>query len=170
MKSKVDNVDKLIPVPVDLSRLSDVVKIDLFKKNVYNPKIKNTEDKIPDIIILATKSILNAKINEVKEEITKITNLAPTGSYTAVGNKIPSVNNFVKETDYNTKINEVEKKFTDHNHDKHTTTPELNKLRAENFAATLKPAYLACKSDIANFVNKTDFHNEVKNVTQIKRN
>ena len=93
MKSKVDNVDKLIPVPVDLSRLSDVVKIDLFKKNVYNAKIKNTEDKIPDIIILATKSILNAKINEVKEEITKIINLAPTGSYTAVGNKIPSVNN-----------------------------------------------------------------------------
>ena len=170
MKSKVDNVDKLIPVPVDLSRLSDVVKIDLFKKNVYNAKIKNTEDKMPDVTILATKSILNAKINEVKEEITKITNLAPTGSYTAVGNEIPSVNNFVKETDYNTKINEVEKKFTDHNNDKHTTTPELNKLRAENFAARLKPAYLACKSDIANFVNKTDFHNEVKNVTQIKRN
>ena len=34
LKTKVDtlDVDKLIPVPVDLSKLSDVVKIDVVKK------------------------------------------------------------------------------------------------------------------------------------------
>ena len=58
LKSKVDklNVDKLIPVPVDLSKLSDVVKNDVVKKDVYNAKIKNIEDKIPDITNLATKT------------------------------------------------------------------------------------------------------------------
>ena len=51
LKSKVDklNVDKLVPVPVHLSKLSDVVKNDVVKKDVYNAKIENIEDKIPDI-------------------------------------------------------------------------------------------------------------------------
>ena len=48
------------------------------------------------------------------------------------------------------------------------TTPEFNKLTAENFAVRLKQASLASKSDIANFVNKTDFDNQVKNVTSNK--
>ena len=58
LESKVDelDVDKLVPVPVDLSQLSDVVK-----KDVYDAKIKNTEDKIPDITNLATNTTLNAK-------------------------------------------------------------------------------------------------------------
>ena len=36
MKSKVDklDVDKLVPVPVDLRKPSDVVKTDIFKKDV----------------------------------------------------------------------------------------------------------------------------------------
>ena len=32
------------------------------------------------------------------------------------------------KTDYNTKINEIEKKLTDENHEKYITTPEFNKL------------------------------------------
>ena len=48
LKSGVDKliVDKLVPVPVDLSKLSDVVENDVVKKDVYNAKIKNIEDKI----------------------------------------------------------------------------------------------------------------------------
>ena len=62
MKNKVDklDVDKILPVPVDLSKLSDAVKSDFVKKNVYNAKIKNIEDKIPNITNLATKTALNA--------------------------------------------------------------------------------------------------------------
>ena len=73
MKSKVDklDVDKLLPVPDDLSKLSDVDKRDVVKKiydvcnayNVYNVKIKNIEDKISDITNLATNTAVNAKIN-----------------------------------------------------------------------------------------------------------
>ena len=63
MERRVDklDVDKLIPVPVDLSKLSDVVKNDVLKKNVYNSKMKNIEDKTPNITNLATKATLNAK-------------------------------------------------------------------------------------------------------------
>ena len=57
---------KLVPVPVNLSKLSVVVKIYFVKKDVYNYKIKNIEDKIPDITNLATETTLNAKINVLK--------------------------------------------------------------------------------------------------------
>ena len=62
-----------------------------------------------------------------------------------------------KKTDCNTKINKIEKKITDFNHDRYTTTPEFNRLTAEIFAARLKQANLASKSDITNFVKKGRF-------------
>ena len=64
MKSKVDKlvVDELVPAPVDLSKLSDVVKTDVVKKDVYNAEIKNIEEKIPDITNLATNATLNANL------------------------------------------------------------------------------------------------------------
>ena len=192
LKSKVDklDVDELVPVPVDLNKLSDIVKHDVDKRDVYNAKIKNIEVKIPDITNLAANTTLNAKINEVKEEIPSITNLATTTALnakineaknkmpnntnvaitatvlTAVESKIPSVNNVVKETGYSTKISEIENKIsTDHDHDKYITTQEFNNLTSENFTARLAQASLATKSDIANFVIKTDFDNKLKNVT-----
>ena len=38
--------------------------------------IRNIIDKLSDITNLATKTTLNAKINDVKEEMTSITNIA----------------------------------------------------------------------------------------------
>ena len=78
LKSKVDesDVDKLVPVPVDLSKTRDVVTNDVAKKDVHNSKIKNIEDKIPHITNLATNASLNAKTDEVKSEISNITKLA----------------------------------------------------------------------------------------------
>ena len=66
-KSKADKLDiyELVPVPFDLSKLSDVVK-----KDLYNAKIKNIRDKIPDVTNLATNASLYAKINEVKGKVT----------------------------------------------------------------------------------------------------
>ena len=42
MKSKLGklDVDKLVPVPVDLSKLSDVVKNDVVKNTEYNELVK----------------------------------------------------------------------------------------------------------------------------------
>ena len=71
LKRQVDKLDvnKLVHVPVDLSKLSDIVKNDVVKKDVYNAEIKSIEDKIPN---LALNDSLNAKINEVKDEIPSI--------------------------------------------------------------------------------------------------
>ena len=138
------------------------------KKDLYNAKIKNIEDKIPDITNLATKTTLNAKINEVKAEISHVTNLATTSACTVIENKILGVSNLVKKTDYNTKINGIEKKITDHNHDEYIITPEFNNFMAEIFDLRLKRGNLESKIAIANFVNKTDFNNKLKDVTSNK--
>ena len=71
-----------------------------------------------------------------------------------------------KKTYYNTEINEIKKKNSDHNYDKYITNLEFIKLTAENFPARLAQANLASKSDIANFVKKTDFDDKLKNVNK----
>ena len=38
-----------MPVPVDLSKRNDLIKNDVVKKDVYNAKVRNIEDKRPDI-------------------------------------------------------------------------------------------------------------------------
>ena len=97
LRSNVEelDVDKLVPVPVNLSKLIDVVKNEVVKKDVYNAKIKNIEGRIPDITNIATNASLNAKINEVKGEMPNIFNLATISAPTTVEKKIPSVSNLV---------------------------------------------------------------------------
>ena len=67
-KDKADklDVDKLVPVPVDLNKLIKVVTEDVLKKDAYNALIKNIEDKIPDATNLTTNTNVMAKINELK--------------------------------------------------------------------------------------------------------
>ena len=83
--------------------------------------------------------------------------MATTSALAAVENKISSGTNLVKKTDYDTKVYEIEKKITDHSHDKYTATPELNKLTVENFAARLAQA---------NLVTRTDFDNKLSNLRE----
>ena len=111
-----------MPVPTDLSRLSDVVKNDVIKKSDYNVKITEIENKIPDISNLATKTAL-----------------------TGVENKIPNVSSLVKKTDYDTKVTEIENKLNNHNHDKYIDTQEFNKLAGDVFNARLAQANLVTK-------------------------
>ena len=58
----------------------------------------------------------------------------------------------LKKTDYDTKITEIEKKLTDHNHDKYNTTSEFNILPADVFNARLAQA---------NFITETSFDAEL---------
>ena len=53
----------------------------------------------------------------------------------------------VKKTNYNTKITEIEKKLTDHNHDKYIFTPYFNALAADAFNERLANANLITKTD-----------------------
>ena len=155
-KTKVDklDIDKLTPVPVDLSKLSNVVKNEVVKNTEYNAKMKNIEDKIPDITNLTTKTTLNTKINEVKTEISSISDLAITLALTFSNLNFSSL---VKKIDYDTKVNKIENKITDHKHDKYITTLELNKLTAKNFAARLSEA---------NLVTNADFDNKLSNLNR----
>ena len=120
-KNKVDKIDvnKLVPVPVDLSKLSDTVKNYVAKEHVYNATIKDIEDKTPDITNLAPNTTLkneipsitnlaitgavNAKINGIKNKILNITwyYLATTTTLTAVENKIPVHNKYITTTEFN---------------------------------------------------------------------
>ena len=118
LKTEVDKLDvnKLVPVPVDLSKLNDVVKNDVVKKTDYNAKITEIENKIPDISNLATKTALNtvenkirdtsslvkkidydSEITDIEDKIPDVSNLATKTALTAVENKIPEVRRLVKK-------------------------------------------------------------------------
>ena len=63
----------------------------------------------------------------------------------------------------------MRRKIVDHDHNsKYITTQEFHKLIAENFAARLKQANLATKTDIDNFIEKTDFGSKLKNLSKKK--
>ena len=88
-----------------------------------------------------------AKLTERENKIPAISNLATKTALTTVENKTPDVSNLVKKTDYNTKVTEIEKKLTDHNHDKYIDTSEFNKLAADVFNARIAQANLITKAD-----------------------
>ena len=120
LKTEVDklDIDKLLPVPVDLSKLSDFVKNDVVKKYVYDKlvtkvinintrgsvlKIKydtdksELENKIPDTSALVKKTDCNTKITNIEGKIPDISNLATKTALTTVENKTSSVSKLVKK-------------------------------------------------------------------------
>ena len=126
LKTEVDKlgIDKLVPVPVDLSKLSDAVKNHVVKKDVYDKlitKVNSTDtsgfvlkskydtdkselkSKIPDTGGLVRKTNYDAKIAEIEGKIPDVSNLSTKTALTTVENEIRSVSNFVKKTDYDKK-------------------------------------------------------------------
>ena len=89
--------------------------------------------KIPDV----TNFVKKTKLTELENKIPDVSSLATKTALTAVENKIPDVSSLVKKTNYDTKISELEKKLTDHNHDKYITTPKFNTLATGVFNARL---------------------------------
>ena len=146
LKTEVDklDIDKLATVPVDLSKLSNVVKNDV-KKIVYD-KLVAKVDNI-DTSGLVKKTDYNIKITEIEGKIPDISGLATKTALTAVENKIPSITGLVKKTDYNSKITDIENKLNNHNHDKYVATSEFNTLATNVFNARLAQANLIKKTD-----------------------
>ena len=108
----------LVTVPVDLSKLSKVVKNDVVKKDVYNAKINNIEDKTPDVTNLATNTTLNAKINEhcmksvqIRSFFWSVTSYLDTFHAVEVKDKTPAITNLATNAALNAKINEVKNKI-----------------------------------------------------------
>ena len=90
LKTEVDklDIDKLVPVPNDLSKLNDVVKNDVVKKTEYD----KLATKVNNIDIGTGKFILKSDYDADKLELEK---------------KIPDASNLIKKSDYNTNINEI---------------------------------------------------------------
>ena len=149
LKTKVDKLDtdKLVPVPVDLSKLSAIVK-NVVKNTYYNTKITEIENKIPDISNLATKTAL-----------------------ITVENKIPDTSGLVKKTDYSAEITKMEGKTPDIS-DLVTKTvlPVVeNKIPNVTGLAT-KTELTSIKNkipDISNFTTKTALTNLSNSVPDI---
>ena len=124
-----------MPIPLDLSKLSDLVKNDVVKKTVYNklvvksidtsvfilknkydPDKTELEKKIPNtrglaknrLAVLLKKKDYNTKITVRKGKIQSVSGLGTNVALTAVENKITYVNNSIKKTDYNAKTTEIE--------------------------------------------------------------
>ena len=115
LKTEVDklDIDKLAPVPVDLSKLSDVVKNDVVKtlydklvtkvsnidtsdfvlKTMYNTDKTELERKIRNV----TDFVKKAKLSKSENKIPHINNLAIKTALTTVKDKIPDVTNLVKK-------------------------------------------------------------------------
>ena len=114
LKTEVDklDIDKLVPIPVDLGKLSDVVKNYVVKKTVDNrlvAKVENIdtsdfvlktkyetdktelENKIPDVI----NPVKKTKLTELENKIPNISNVATKTA--TVESKIPSISNLVKK-------------------------------------------------------------------------
>ena len=81
LKTEFDklDIDKLVPVLVDLSKLSDVVKNDVVKKDVYDKLVAKVNS------IDTTGSVLKTKYDTDKLELE---------------NKLPDTTGLVKKTDY----------------------------------------------------------------------
>ena len=69
LKTYVDKLDinKLVPVPVDLSKLSDAVKNDIVKKAVYDKSAEKVNNIDTSTFVLKTKYDTDKK--ELKENI-----------------------------------------------------------------------------------------------------
>ena len=106
-------IDKLAPVPVDLSKLGDVVKKDV-KKAVYDKlatKVNNIdtsgfvlktkhqtdkgklEKKTPDV----TDFVKKTKLTELENKIPDVSSLVTKTALTVVENEIPDVSSLVKK-------------------------------------------------------------------------
>ena len=78
LKTEVDklDIDKLAPVPIDLSKLSDLVKEDVVKKSLYDKlaaKVNNidTSDFVLKTKYQADKADLEKKIPDVSDLVKK---------------------------------------------------------------------------------------------------
>ena len=183
LKTEVDKLDigKLQTVPVDLAKLGNNVANDVMAKTQFSTlvskvhsidttnfvskikyekdgsdfedKINKVDKKIYDVSDLVKKSGLTA----VESKIPDASGLARKSALTAIETKIPNVSGLVKKKDYNTKISDIEKKITDHDHDKYITTPEFNTMAASTFNARL-----ATQTDL---IRKPKFDAKLKGIS-----
>ena len=169
LKTEVDKIDadKLKTVPVDLAKLSNVVKNEVVKKTDYNTKVtniesqvagvtKNTLDNLADItklkavdtnnFVLKTKlasdvTTLENKIDTIDKKISDISGLATKTSLTS----------YLQTATINSKFIEVENKIKD----------------ADIIAKSANTKANTIRSDLTGYAKKADVATDI---TSIKNN
>ena len=130
LKTEIDKLDIDKQINQTLSKLSNVVKNDVVKKDVsdklvakvnsidtggfvltkYHTDKSELENKISDTSGLVKKTDYNVKITGIEGKIPDVDNLVTKTALITIENKIPDVSNLVKKTDYDTKVTEIENK------------------------------------------------------------
>ena len=98
LKTEVDklDIDKSVPVRVDLSKLSDVVKNDVVKKTVYDKLVAKLNNFDTSDFVLKTK--YKADKTELTNKIPNVTDFVKKTKLTELENKIPDISNLATKT------------------------------------------------------------------------
>ena len=96
LKTEVDKLDKLAPVPVDLSKLSDEVKNYVVKKTVYDKLVAKVDNINTSDFVLKTKYQTDKR--ELENKIPGASNLVKKTKLTELANKIPDISNLTTKT------------------------------------------------------------------------
>ena len=147
LKTEVDKLDieKLVPVPVDLSKLSDVVKIDVVKKDVYDKLVVKVNSIDTSVFVLKTKYDTDKSESE---------------------NKISDTSSLVRKTYYDPKVSEIEGKIPDvTNLATKTVLTTVTNLATKTVLTTVQNKI----PDISSLAKKTDYDTKVTEI-EIKLN
>ena len=87
LKTEVDklDIDKLLPVPTDLNKLSNVAKNDVVKKTAYNKVVAKVDNIDTNNFVLMTK--YRADKAELENKIRNVSDLATKSQLNAVEKK-----------------------------------------------------------------------------------
>ena len=107
LKTEVDklDIDKLVPVPVDLSKLSDVVKNDVVKETVYDKLVAKVNSIDTNDFMLKTK--YNTDKTELEKKVPTVTDFVKEAKLTELKNKIPDISNLATKTALTTVENDI---------------------------------------------------------------
>ena len=108
------DIDKLLPIPADFSKLSNVVKNNVVEKTVYDKLVAKVDNIDTNNFVLKTKYkadktdlekkipnvtdfVKKTKLTELEKKIADISNLPTKTALTTAENIIPSVTNLAKK-------------------------------------------------------------------------
>ena len=92
------DIDKLVPVPTDLSKLSNVVKTDVIIKDVYDKLVANVNNINIGTGKFILKSDYDADKTELENKIPDVSGFASKTALATVENNIPSISNLATKT------------------------------------------------------------------------
>ena len=141
------DIDKLVPIPNDLAKLSNVVENDVAKKTEYDKLVGKVYNIDPTGFVLKTKyDADNLKIEKILKQGSRV---ASKDDLDAVEITIPNVSSFVVKADFNSKITQVKHKI-----------PDASNLVNKSELTTVENKI----PDVSSLVTKTNYHTKLSEI------